>query len=235
MIDVLIVEDDPMVAQFNRHYLEQVEGFRCAGTAASVEEAERFLENSSPQLILLDLYLRQQGGLELLNRLRSRAENVDVIVISAVRDPELIRKTMQYGAMDYLIKPFQFSRFREALESYKETSRAMSAESPMSQLELDILMNKKLATPVKELPKGLTKGTLQAVWDTVQVCSKDGFSTDDAAKLSGISRVSVRKYLDFLTSLGALEIKVVYGTGGRPLDLFLIHAEHRGMVEVYLS
>lgn len=111
MINVLIVEDDPMVAEFNRKYMEQVEGFRCGGWASSVEEARKFIAEQAIDLILLDVYMQESNGIDLLSFIRETGVNIDVIVISAASDMNSVKKAMNFGAVDYLIKPFHFNRF----------------------------------------------------------------------------------------------------------------------------
>lgn len=235
MIRVLIVEDDPMVAKFNQYYLELVEGFRCVGTAESAEAAKQLLERAKPQLILLELYMRRQDGFALLNYIRSRAQNIDVIVISAARDPESIIKTRQYGAVDYLIKPFHFSRFKTSLELYRDAYRAMNFCRVMSQNDVDRLIWRGdcQAASRRPLPKGLTSGTLQMVWEAITRQDSSGFSTSELSRAAGISRVSVRKYLDFLAGIGVLEKEIIYGTGGRPLDKFSTVPEKFSVVSMY--
>jgi CitB family two-component system response regulator MalR len=70
---------------------------------------------------------------------------------------------------------------------------------------------------IEDLPKGLTKDTLKQIWETIQELKNAPFSTEDVVKVVGISRVSVRKYLNFLKEIGILDVKVIYGTVGRPV------------------
>jgi CitB family two-component system response regulator MalR len=235
MIKVIIVEDDPMVAQFNQHYLEQIEGYQCAGVVTSVDEAIVMIQEVKPQLILLDLYMRKKGGFDLLRLLRSNAENVDVIIISAARDPESIKKALQYGAVDYLIKPFHFSRFKEALENYRDRFDKMTGMEHVGQEEVDHLIKRShnTQTMVQELPKGLTLGTLNIIWEVIKQYGHQLFSTDDISASSGISRVSVRKYLSFMLEIGILESEISYGTGGRPLDQFRVVPGQENWIHQY--
>lgn len=180
--------------------------------------------------------MRKKDGFDLLNNIRSKDANVDVIVISAARDPERIKKALQYGAVDYLIKPFNFSRFKAALDSYRETCYRMNAPGSMSQDDLDQLIRRAPdqgeSGEMRHLPKGLTPGTLKIVWEAIEEHG-GSFSTEDVSRLSGISRVSVRKYLSFLTELSVLESRIVYGTGGRPLDVFSALPDKSEIVDVY--
>ncbi|MGG1617326.1 two-component system response regulator DcuR [Paenibacillus sp. NRS-1782] len=223
MINVLIVEDDPMVAEFNRKYTEQVEGFRCGGWATSVEDAKEFLEEQAIDLILLDVYMQKSNGLDLLAFIRETGINVDVIVISAASDMNSIKKAMNFGAVDYLIKPFHFNRFLEALTGYREHVSIVRERSLLSQEELDRLLYHKSSTKeLARLPKGVTKSTLAMIWNCIRQHEAMLFSTEDIAEGAGISRVSMRKYLAFLTEIEALAMETIYGTIGRPVYQYRI-------------
>ena len=110
MINVLVVDDDAMVAELNRCYVGQIAGFTCCGTASTLQQAkDMVLNNQLPiDLILLDVYMQQDNGLDLLPELRNARRPVDVIVISSAADAKTIKKSLNYGVVDYLIKPFQF-------------------------------------------------------------------------------------------------------------------------------
>lgn len=218
MINVLIVEDDPMVAEINKRYLSQIDGFQLAATANSVEEAINLLKKEKIQLILLDIFMPGKLGLELLPYLRKNELEIDVIIISAASDLERIKKALRHGVVDYLIKPFEFERFHVALTTYLEKTRITYKRESISQQELDsLLLHRDETVTVEELPKGLTKDTLRQIWDAIQKLKEAPFSTDDVANVVGISRVSARKYLNFLKELEILEVKVIYGTIGRPV------------------
>ncbi|MDM5153371.1 response regulator [Bacillus sp. DX1.1] len=221
MIKVLIVEDDPMVAMLNKHYLEQVGGFELVHVANSVKEAVEILEKSPIDFILLDIFMPGDTGFELLMHIRNQEKEIDVMMISAVHDMGSIKKALQYGVVDYLIKPFTFERFKEALTVYREKFTFMKAQQNINQSELDalILQKEKVESHVnKELPKGLTKQTLQLIWKQIELLRGQAFTTDEMAQLVGISRVSIRKYVLFLTEIGALENEMVYQHVGRPVS-----------------
>lgn len=218
MIQVMIVEDDPMVAELNKRYLEQLEDFSLAAMASSVNKAIEILEKLDVDLILLDIFMPGKQGLELLCYLRENEKETDVIIISAASDIERIKKALRYGVVDYLIKPFEFDRFKRALSAYKEQTKLIQTRHVISQDVLDHQLFHREENPLLEmLPKGLTKDTLAQIWEAVQQLKNAPFSTEDVAKLAGISRVSVRKYLNFLKEIGILNVKVIYGTVGRPV------------------
>jgi two-component system, CitB family, response regulator MalR len=218
MIRVMIVEDDPMVAEFNKRYLEEVRGFELKAMVPSVEKAIGVLEQQDIDLILLDIFMPGKLGLDLLTYLRKHEKATDVIVISAASDMDRIQKALRYGAFDYLIKPFEFERLQIALTAYQEKTHLIRNQKVISQKELDhqILYREEKAI-MDVLPKGLTKDTLKQVFDAIQEMKDIPFSTDDMVKAVGISRVSIRKYLNFLKEVGILDVKVIYGAIGRPV------------------
>ena len=218
MIRVMIVEDDPMVADLNKRYLEQVKGFTLMAMAASVDKAIEILDKLDIDLILLDIFMPGKQGLVLLSYLRENEKETDVIIISAAADMERIKKALRFGVVDYLIKPFEFERFNMALTAYKVQSKFIQTQPVTSQEELDQqLLHREDKPQMEELPKGLTKDTLKQIWKAIQQLKGAPFLTEDVVQLVGISRVSVRKYLNFLKELGILDVKVIYGSVGRPV------------------
>jgi CitB family two-component system response regulator MalR len=217
VINVLIVEDDPMVAKLNKYYLERVKGFNFKGAVSSAEEAFKALEKEEVDLILLDIYMPGIDGLQLLSQLRKMGKGIDVIVISAARDSSSIKKAIQYGAADYLIKPFEFERFNSSMCAYRDREKFINNQELLSQEELDnlFLRNEHQANTI-EFPKGITKETLKLVWDTILEIKDNTFLTEELAGIVGISRISTSKYLKFLEEIEAIKKETIYGSPGRP-------------------
>lgn len=240
-IKVLIVEDDPMVAKFNRHYLEQVEGFLFAGWVSTGAEAARVLAEQEIDLVLLDIYMPGTSGLQLLSSLREQGSTADIIIISAASDNASIRKALQHGAVDYLIKPFEFTRFQAALTAYKEDYYAlMKQEEPLSQEQLDKLLRHSGAADEEKaaalpLPKGLTEGTLFSIWSSIRQLESTVFSTEDITAGAPISRISVRKYLAFLKEAGVLAMEISYGAVGRPVYMYTVTPAGHEIISKFIS
>ncbi|AAT29675.1 response regulator [Bacillus anthracis str. 'Ames Ancestor'] len=210
-----------MVAMLNTHYLEQVGGFELVQAVNSIKSAIEVLEESRIDLVLLDIFMPEETGFELLMYIRNQEKEIDIMMISAVHDMGSIKKALQYGVVDYLIKPFTFERFKEALTIYREKLTFMKEQQKISQSELDSLIlqkEKREPTVTKELPKGLTKQTLQLIWQKIESLNGRVFTTDEMAQLVGISRVSIRKYVMFLTDIGVLENEMMYQHVGRPVS-----------------
>jgi len=235
MIKVFIVEDDPMVMEINKQYLNSVKGFECIGTAANTAEAWIFLEkNTAVDLILLDIFMPNENGLHFFSRLRNAEKKLDVIIISAASDMENIKTALRLGAVDYLIKPFQFERFIAALKKYQTEYEFIKSQQKISQDQLDEqLLFQKKSTSLK-LPKGVTQETLQRVVNEILVI-KDGFTTIQMSNVLGISRVSIRKYLQFLVDIELLSVDLNYQTTGRPVQLYFVNKGNIEKIKLYLT
>ncbi|MCG1021887.1 response regulator [Sutcliffiella horikoshii] len=219
MIKVLILDDDPMVAEFNKRYLEELDGFTLVDIVHTPDAAQDILQKKEVDLFLLDNFMPGKTGLELMRNLRTVQARLDVIFITAASDSQTIQAALSYGAFDYLIKPFEFDRFKQSLLRYKDKWTLLSNQQVFNQKELDqrILHQQHQAMEAESLPKGLTKATLKVVMDAIQLKKSDSFSTEDIAEITQISRVSIRKYLKFLKSIGVLGERMTYGTIGRPI------------------
>lgn len=216
MIKVLIVEDDPMVAELNRRYIERVPGFLYISKAATGEAALEILKNQSIDLVLLDIFMPGINGLELLLKIRQQSYRVDVIVVSAARDNESIQSALRNGAVDYLIKPFEFERLQTALLTLKKRVQLIKQNSFVSQSELDQEVFWGISHSNDELPKGLDRNTAKRVWDEI-LENQDEFTAEEMAKQVGISSVSIRKYLKYFENSDLLKLTIIYGSVGRPV------------------
>ena len=213
----MIVDDDPMVAEFNKRYVDLVTGFQVKYVVHSACDALKVLESETIDLILLDIFMPGMNGLELLINLRKVGKGVDVIVISAACDSNNIKKALQFGAVDYIMKPFEFERLNTALIAYNGLVSLMEDQDRVNQDELDqCILYKEQPVPI-QLPKGIDKNTLTITWEKIKLFEQELFSTEELAKDIGISRVSMRKYLEFLTQIGTLKLELSYGTVGRPV------------------
>ncbi|WP_181350336.1 response regulator [Thalassobacillus sp. CUG 92003] len=237
MINVLIVEDDPMVAQLNQRYVEKMHEFNISGIAENTDEALECIAHTAIDLILLDVYMPGLNGIEFLGRIREQNQDIDVILITAASDVEKIQQSLRLGAVDYLIKPFEFERFQQALLYYKDNYHTLAQKQQVNQHELDQLFKKEngneaAGTGEHALPKGLTRNTLHII-NTVILSNRTAFSTEDVAAAVNISRVSVRKYLKFLSEIGYLEETLIYGVG-RPIYQYSLKEANRNRIDPYL-
>ncbi|WP_152655066.1 response regulator [Oceanobacillus sp. CFH 90083] len=219
MIRIAIIEDEPLISKFHQKYIEKIDGFCCAGSVETVEEGLELAKQPDVDLILLDVYLQQKNGLDLLKQIRSEEMNVDVILITSANDQESLKTGYRYGVVDYLLKPFTFERFRESLLRYKQTVRM--TEGKVHQAEVDRLFHPREQTILKpeDLPKGITKETCRNIL-TVMMEHEDWLSAADLSSYAKISHVSLRKYLRFFEEKQLLEKNVIYHSFGRPLQQY---------------
>lgn len=217
---VLIVEDDPMVMRLNVDYLARLEGVELVGQCESVPAALELLEREAVDLLLLDVYLRNRSGLEVLRHLRAQDRNTDAVLITAASEIETVRAAQRLGARDYLVKPFSFERFRDAVEACSRAREALSRlPDQLGQGDIDRLFSQAPATDLRrpgDLPKGLTPASLAQVAQAILALDEDGFTSETLLPATGMSRVSVRKYLKHLSDAQLLEESFHYGQIGRP-------------------
>ncbi|WP_374056369.1 response regulator [Rossellomorea sp. FM04394] len=235
MINVLIVEDDPMVARFNQRYLEEIKGFHLIGISHSIEDAMVKVNEYKIDLVLLDVYMPgKRNGMDLLEQIRKEQRETDVILITAASEVDNIQSALRMGVVDYLIKPFEFERFKKALTSYRESNRMLQKQSTIDQSELDLLLLRDVQAGEKSpLPKGLTSSTLSSIYDEIMSFEDESFSTDDIADVTSISRVSIRKYLRFLKDIGVVDETLIYGIG-RPVYQYTWNKLNSTRIQSYL-
>ncbi|MEV1170636.1 response regulator [Nonomuraea sp. NPDC049784] len=215
MIDVLVVDDDFMVAKVNSSFVNQVEGFRVIGTAGTGEQALDRIAELHPDLVLLDLYLPDLFGLEVITRIRAAGHECDVIVISAARELDAVRGAARRGVSDYLLKPFDFDDLRVRLERHAAQRAGLGTTVITSQADVDRFLAGGGSATSTALPKGMSVETAQLVKQALHETGGTLSATECAAQV-GISRVSARRYLEHLTAIGQVEVSLRYGGTGRP-------------------
>lgn len=221
MIDVMIIEDDPMVREINSKFLKKVEGFSLYKAAGNLTDAKMFVLAKKPDLILLDVFLPKENGIDFLKWLRSEEIEVDVILITADKSNRRVQEAFRYGAVDYLIKPFSFERFRESLLQFKERHREFKKSEDIDQAALDKLIASVPAVQEEEgLAKGLNKYTYKSILEEISCRGSEYFTADELSEKLKIARVTVRRYLEYMEKEGLLEKLVEYGKVGRPQHKF---------------
>jgi response regulator of citrate/malate metabolism len=214
-VRTLIVDDDFMVAKVHRAYTERVPGFEVVGVAHSGAEALEAADRCRPDLVVLDIYLPDISGLDVLQRLRQRQSAVDVIMVTAAKDVESLRAAMAGGALRYIVKPFNFARYSETLQTYLRFAGRRSALAQVEQEDVDRLYAAIGVGSDQSLPKNLNRPTLELVVR----CLRDHPETVSALEVAegtGVSRGTARRYLDYLESQGRASLELRYGSAGRP-------------------
>ena len=229
MIGVLIVDDDFMVAKVHAGFVSALEGFEVVGTASSGAQALAEIDRLNPDLVLLDVYLPDMTGLEVLRRLRAGGSPVDVIVISAARDVDSIRSALHGGVLHYLVKPFDRRAFETRLRDYAALRGELEELGEAAQPDVDRMfgMSRGGAQPVVQTPKGIAPETLELVRRTLEEVGPDGLSASECSERTGLARVSARRYLEQLVAQQEADVRQRYGTAGRPERRFTPRSPRR--------
>ncbi|WP_179469977.1 response regulator [Mycolicibacterium vinylchloridicum] len=219
MINVLIVEDDPLIAEAHQTYLTRLQGFTVTGLAHTARDAMRIAsEAEAPvDLVLLDLGLPDASGIALASALSGLRPAPDIIAITSERDLEMVRAAVAHGALAYLLKPFTFAAFRDRLERYRRYREALPAGTDAaSQAEVDRALGElRISTDRSVAPKGAAPATTDGIARAVRDRA-DGLTAEEAAKLVGVSRVTAWRYLERLADDGTVTRVTEYGKTGRP-------------------
>jgi response regulator of citrate/malate metabolism len=217
LIKVLVVEDDKVAAEAHRQYVERVAGFTVAGVVHSGADALRFCEREPVDMVLLDFYLPDTHGLTVCRALRAGGLAVDVIAVTSARDLTVVRTAVSVGVVQYLLKPFTFASLRDKLEGYARfRERAEGTGEVSGQADVDGLLAALRTSGQGALPKGMSGPTLEAITEVLAEAPTGGLSAAAAASLTGVSRVTARRYLEYLADNGLAHRRPSYGQVGRP-------------------
>ena len=178
MIRVLIVEDDFRVAEINRKMTERMSEFSVVGTVGTGAGALQFVTENSVDLVLLDVFLPDMAGIDVLKEIRKRELPIDFILVTAAHDSKTIQDALRYGIVDYLIKPIDMERYQQTLKTYRDQRTTFLKESELDQRVIDSVRTGGLP-PATSLPKGISAPTLKRVLDAVQSYEPLPFTLDE--------------------------------------------------------
>jgi response regulator of citrate/malate metabolism len=216
MIRTLVIDDDYRVATIHAADVERVPGFSVVGRAHSIAEAGTAISDLRPHLILLDLYLPDGHGLDIVRGLPAASGvDPDFVVITAARDVDTVRAAMRQGALHYLVKPFGFAKLRERLIAYRDLRQRLASIEEANQEQVDDLYSLLRAPTSATLPKRHSAPTMALVKAAVREASDDVSAAEVASRL-GISRPTAQRYLSYLAQHRVIELRLRYGGPGRP-------------------
>lgn len=221
MYKVIIVEDDPMVAALNRQYLEREKDFSVSGAFRNGTEALEYLRRHPVDLAILDYYMPVMDGKELILTCLDERIRLDFIMITAANDAGEIAEIVHLGVVDYLIKPFTGARFRNALHRYLEMKGRFRTSGQLTQEEVDRILSRNDPSAQEEiLEKGLQKQTLDTITGFLRGSPDREYTSKEVANQVRLSRVTVRRYMNYLLKNGEIISRIDYTTGGRPAILY---------------
>ncbi len=188
-IEVLIVEDDIRIADIHRRFTGKIEGFKVIGTATTGEQAKEWLDLVKPQLVLLDVYLPDMQGTELVTYIRHNLHDTDIIMITAASETDVVRHALRGGVTDYIVKPLMFDRFKTSLENYKKKLVQLKKNNQLSIEQIEHLWSQRgvKGNEIEYAPKGIDPLTLAKI-KKAYVNSKGRRYYCGSAKLNGRSK-----------------------------------------------
>ncbi|MCE4026003.1 response regulator [Microbacterium sp. Au-Mic1] len=220
---VVIVEDDRLLAGLNAKLVGELPDFEVVAVAHTASAGLREIEHHRPELLLLDVYLPDLNGLELLRRLRTMRTDVEVIAVTAARDLETVRRARMLGVRHYLVKPFTKADLHRRLNEVQRALDMTEGNADLDQRAVDLMLGGG-SDEAAVAPKNLSASSLHRVAELLEGAAGD-MSSAEIADALGMSRVSARRYLDHLATIGRAEVAPRYGTVGRPENRY--RASHR--------
>ncbi|MDN4527408.1 response regulator [Fictibacillus fluitans] len=218
LIKAAIAEDDFRIAGIHEKFLQKFSEIRVVGKALTGENTLQLLQDTNPDLLLLDVYLPDMLGSELLPLIRERFPGISIIMITAATDKDILEKALAYGVNSYLIKPVTQERFEEVIQSFIKKHALLSVSGPVNQDLVDQIFEKSRQEQNKKgtaYPKGIDEITLKKVKAVLEP-KPSGMSAEEVANAIGASRITARRYLEYMSSVNELRTEVVYGIVGRP-------------------
>ena len=221
MYQVIIIEDDPMVASINRQYVELNKYLKVTGQFSNGKDALNYLKDHTVDLAIMDVYMPVMDGVELLTEIRRLQKHIDVIMVTAATDASHVKKLLGLGVIDYLVKPFEYVRFNHALARFMEHQELLKQET-FSQEQLDSLFEIASGTASQQevLRKGLQEKTLDTILSYMKEHLTDALTSETVAEEVHLSRVTVRRYMNYLLDKKQIVSDIDYTTGGRPSIIY---------------
>lgn len=216
------MDDDPQIAAGHAQYVARIPGFDVVGVAHSGVAALAMVDRTPVDLVLLDFFMPDMNGLDVCRAIHSGERLVDVIAVTSARDLHVVRTLVSQGVVQYLLKPFTAAVFRQRLERYAEYRRQLAPSGSVTdQREVDRALAALRGNGAATLPKGMSVETLDAVTALLTTAAAPCSAHDVGAGL-GVSRVTARRYLEYLTDEGLARRTPRYGGAGRPEFFYLL-------------
>ncbi|MCZ8514390.1 response regulator [Paenibacillus filicis] len=217
---VLIIDDDFMIARMHGKYIESEEGYDLAGIALNGEQALSMIDEKKPDLLLLDVYMPDCSGIELLRTIRTQQMRCDIILITAAKELEIVEEGFRLGIFDYLVKPFDLEHLRNTLTKYMQFRNRLSSAGQINQEIVNDLKNLRVSrTQPQQFHKGIDDKTLNRIKKYL-IDAKNFQTVDEIALRAGVSKTTVRNYINYLLDEEIVEELLQYGTIGRPQKLY---------------
>ncbi|ELR64278.1 Transcriptional regulatory protein CitB, DpiA [Photobacterium marinum] len=217
---VMLIEDDIRASYTLESTINQNPDFTVVAVSESCADALLQYDAFKPELIFVDISLPDGNGIDVIRQLREQNAACDFIMTTAERETTTVEKAVQLGVTDYLVKPIRMSRVNQALDDYKLYKQKLSGSTTVDQCDIDQILRKAPVKQTRQTPKGIDATTLASLKTILQNERLHDFSADEIGKRMNVSRITARRYLEFLESEGMIKLVLNYNTGGRPRRLY---------------
>jgi len=192
-LNILVVEDDPIIAQLIEHYLTKF-GHRVLDCVDNSERALDLIHNFKPDLVILDINIEgSKDGVDVASVIQSKYK-IPFIFLSALSDQETIERAKNVKPIGYVVKPFKESDLYATISigmtnhlSTKKKNEISQEEvngvalSPLSFKEFKVLMDISKGLTNEEIAKQLELSKNTVKWHTQNIYSKLGVPNRTAA------------------------------------------------------
>lgn len=226
-IEVMIIEDDLRASYALETTINQHDGFTVVAVAESCADALFQYDIYRPQLVFVDITLPDGTGLLVIKELRNRDEKCDFIMTTALRDTAIIEESIQLGVRDYLVKPLRMSRVSQTLNDFKHYKEQINQTQKIDQTGIDQLFKRSSGQNTRSTPKGINQQTLEKFKQLIFNEDLDSFSAEEIGEKLNISRITARRYLEFLETEGLIFLELNYNTGGRPKRIYRVQKREK--------
>lgn len=141
-------------------------------------------------------------------------------MVTASAEVEKIDASLKLGVIDYLIKPFEYERLKMSLENYLSRCNTLKTSNKIKQEDLDRFLISASGSNDNTIPKGLNRFTLSRVISFLEKKGDKLLSAEEISEGLGITKVTVRRYMDYLEKIGFLVREAEYGSVGRPYYMY---------------
>ncbi|MGO2353447.1 MAG: response regulator [Marinomonas foliarum] len=216
-IPVMIVEDDLRASYVLESTVNQHNNFHVVAACEGILEAELKAEAFEPELIMVDITLPDGNGIDLMKSLKQRGFNAAFIMTTAERETTTIETAIQLGVIDYLVKPIRMSRVLQALDDYLDFKKRLTKNNKIDQQDIDALFRKSSSQDSsRKTPKGIDENTLEKLNQYLETIEDHSFTAEEVGDAINLSRITARRYLEYLEDQGHVCMTLDYKTGGRP-------------------
>lgn len=216
------MEDELLLAEMHSEYIKAYPACDKVWLAGNLAEARKMIEYMKPDLILLDNYLPDGKGIDLVHELIQERNNADIVFTTAASDMDTVSEAIRLGVFDYLVKPIAYERLGQTLDRYIQRKSVVQENSKTNQSKIDDMFNTYARGESKEeLPTGIDIITLEKILALFTEPDVQ-YTAESIAETIKLSRTTARRYLEYCLAKDKIEAEIEYGKVGRPQRIYRV-------------